>query len=131
MKKKIIALLIGCALFIGTATSVYASSFTLAGYSGSNTLVKTTSYAQGQTSFAVGKSADAYRYVEVTLNYTINGKSYSKTQKDSASTNASNGYSKTTASVKISKPSGSTITTAASSHKTTCGNQSKSEYLTK
>ena len=122
MKKKLLALLTGCMIIMGTITPAYASSFTLGNYNGSNTLTKSTNSATGKTSFAVGYSANAYRYV---------GKSYTKSGSDSASTNPSNGYSKTTASVTVKKPGNGSMQTASSSHKTSYENKVKSEYLTK
>ena len=73
MKKKLLALLTGCMIIMGTITPAYASSFTLGNYNGSNTLTKSTNSATGKTSFAVGYSANAYRYVGVTIKYTISG----------------------------------------------------------
>ena len=131
MKKKLLALLTGCMIIMGTITPAYASSFTLGNYNGSNTLTKSTNSATGKTSFAVGYSPNAYRYVGVTIKYTINGKSYTKSGSDSASTNPSNGYSKTTASVTVKKPGNGSMQTASSSHKTSYENKVKSEYLTK
>lgn len=53
MKKKLLALLTGCMIIMGTITPAYASSFTLGNYNGSNTLTKSTNSATGKTSFAV------------------------------------------------------------------------------
>ena len=79
----------------------------------------------------MGYSANAYRYVGVTIKYTINGKSYTKSGSDSASTNPSNGYSKTTASVTVKNLIMEVCKQHLQSHKTSYENKVKSDYLTK
>ena len=48
MKKKLIAFLTGCMIIVGTITPAYASSFSLGGYSGSNSLSKGVMSATGR-----------------------------------------------------------------------------------
>ena len=132
MKKKIIAFLTGCMIIVGTITPAYASSFSLGGYSGSNSLSKGAMSATGKTTFATGQAISAYRYVSVTITYREGNKAKTRTYDKSASTGPSYGYSNTTASITVNTPSDYyKISSAKSSHKTTYGLQVNTETLNK
>ena len=132
MKKKIIAFLTGCMIIAVTITPAYASSFSLGGYSGSNTLSKGTTSATGKTTFAAGQAISAYRYVSLTITYKDGNKTRTLTYDKSASTGPSHGYNNTTASITVNTPSDYyKVNSAKSSHKTTYGQQTNTETLSK
>lgn len=133
MRKRMTAFLLGTMMVFATVMPAFAvtstSAFTLGTVNGSATLTKTTNSATGKTAFGVGKSVTAERAVTVKMTCTKTGKTYTYSEKSTASTNAGN-YDNTTAVVIVNRPTSKyTVKSANSSHSVSTWTETWSKKL--